>query len=85
MERSVCLSCAFAGSSVSESSLSFQAVETEVPANEASFIQWCELTRRFMFYLSKKKLFHLHLIHFILFLACLALMQTTFYSVYKSY
>ncbi len=43
---------------------------------------WCELTRRFMFYL--KKNFHLRLIHFILFLASLVLMQTTFYSVYKS-
>ncbi len=41
MERSVCLFCALAGSSVSESLLSFQAVETEVPANEASFIRAC--------------------------------------------
>ncbi len=86
MESSVCLFCTLAGSSVSESLLSFQAVETEVPANEASFIQgMCDVSWPGDLCSTSAKTFHLRLIHFILFLASLVLMQTTFYSVYKSY
>lgn len=44
--RGVCLFCALAGSSFSESLLSFQAVETEAPANKASLIQgMCGVSR----------------------------------------